>query len=86
MRDVLLSATAGFLFSCGGAFVVHRALWKTANEYAEQLDSLVGNGVENESISRSSRRPVSYNDYQFFHNSALCPFLFPYDLSNFNPM
>lgn len=42
MRDVLLSATAGFLASCAAAFAVHRSLWKAAHDHAQLLDDLAG--------------------------------------------
>eukprot|EP00177_Eucheuma_denticulatum_P006691 GFKZ01012165.1.p1 GENE.GFKZ01012165.1~~GFKZ01012165.1.p1 ORF type:complete len:110 (+),score=15.23 GFKZ01012165.1:188-517(+) len=42
MRDMLLSATAGFLATSAAAFAVHRRMWKTADQHAKQLDELAG--------------------------------------------
>lgn len=58
MRDVLLSGTAGFLFSCTGGFIVHRALWKAADTHAQQLDAMVGNTNANGSSSSSLKLQV----------------------------
>lgn len=59
MRDILLSATAGFLFSCGGAFIVHRALWRSAYEHSRQLDSLAGKEGDVDSSTSTTRGQVS---------------------------
>lgn len=59
MRDILLSATAGFLCSCGGAFAVHRALWKAADAHGQELDALVGNTHGSDVSSSIARRRVS---------------------------
>lgn len=66
MRDVLLSGTAGFLFSCTGAFIVHRALWKAADTHAQELDAMVGNinanGSSSSSLKLQVRRIASFPD------------------------
>lgn len=58
MRDVLLSGTAGFLFSCAGGFIVHRTLWKSADAHARQLDALVGNDANGATSTSPLRRQV----------------------------
>jgi len=40
MRDVVLSGVAGFLASCGGGFVIHRSIWKTADAQAQAIEEL----------------------------------------------
>lgn len=40
MRDVILSGVAGFFAACGGGFVLHRAIWKTADMHAEAIEQL----------------------------------------------
>lgn len=57
MRDILLSGTAGFLFSCAGGFMVHKALWRAADVHAQELDAIAGNSDASAS-SMTSRRQV----------------------------
>lgn len=40
MRDVVLSGVAGFLAVCGGGFVLHREIWKTADKHAQHIEQL----------------------------------------------
>lgn len=40
MREVVLSALAGFLTSCAGGFVIHRSIWKNAHAHAQAIEEL----------------------------------------------
>lgn len=40
MREVVLSALAGFLTSCAGGFMLHRSIWKNAHAHAEAVEAL----------------------------------------------
>lgn len=53
MRDVILSGSAGFLFSCVGGFIVHRSVWKSANEQGKELDNMVRKAEDNPGISKN---------------------------------
>lgn len=59
VRDVLMSGTVGFLASCAAGFIVHRELWKNANQQAKELNGLVG-GVS-QPASTSKERLVRFS-------------------------
>lgn len=86
MRDILLAGNAGFIFSCVGGFLVHRALWKSADEHAQQLDAMVGNETNQASTSAARRQVcVSISASYQYHAAVLRNFVFfsPYPSSKY---
>lgn len=72
MRDVILSGVSGFLAACGGGFVLHRAIWKSADKHAEEIEQL------SPSYRRREREaaPVVVSTATNLHCNVLLTFVF----------